>query len=393
MPTPPKKTPASKSAKPAVKARKAADAEPMLGSSGAATSAPVEKPISLDAITGHEQPKAILRSAIKSQRVHHAWVFAGEQGVGKFTTALAFAAELLLPPAASDEHLRIKDSLVRGAHPDLHVVTKELASISREDAVRRQKQTTIAKAVLDQFLLEPAARTRLVSAPSVAGKVFVIDEAELIDPVGQNTLLKTLEEPPEGTIIVLVTSVESRLLPTIRSRCQRVAFTGLNEAEMDRWLAAHASTLGEAVPVERQWIKRYARGSPGAALTAISHHLYTWHTAIEPMVEGVLTGRSGGLSAMGSLLGKLVEERVAELVKARPEASKDAANRLWSKRLLGFLAERFRAELGGNGGPAALHAIDLIAAAERQIEANVQYATAMENLATQVQSADATMLV
>ena len=80
-----------------------------------------------------------------------------------------------------------------------------------------------------RFHEAPAYLTPL-SAPA---KTFIIDEAELIDTVGQNALLKTLEEPPRRTYIFLVTSRPERLLPTIRSRCQHVRFVPLDHASMD----------------------------------------------------------------------------------------------------------------------------------------------------------------
>jgi DNA polymerase-3 subunit delta' len=154
--------------------------------------------------------------------------------VGKFTTALAFAAVILDPSSQPDLSGVIEPDpesasqqlLAAGTHPDLHIITKELAVVSRVDSVRDSKQRNIAKAVLEEFLLEPAARTGSMNG-ALASKVFIVDEAELIDGVGQNSLLKTLEEPAPGSVIILVTANEERLLPTIRSRCQRVGFAPL----------------------------------------------------------------------------------------------------------------------------------------------------------------------
>lgn len=343
---------------------------------------------SLDDVLGHEGPKRTLRAAAAGGRVHHAWVFAGEAGLGKFTSALAFAAELLLPPSKHADHERLRALLRAGNHPDLHVVTKELAAISRDAQIRKQKQTTIAKAVLDEFLLEPASRTRVHTSPSAVAKVFVVDEAELIDATGQNTLLKTLEEPPAGTVIILVTAVESRLLPTVRSRCQRIAFGPVPDADVARALAARRP---DVPPAQRQWAVTFARGSLGAALFAVDQGLYAWQTEIAPMLDaavkaGAAGGGGRGPGALGAAMTKAVDARTAAAVEKRPEASKEAANRLWSKRMLGFVAERVRTVLtaGGADPESLLRAIDLCREAERQIDANVQYGTVFDNLAAQM---------
>lgn len=379
---PKKREPAKPAAKAAPRApRSSAKPGGDLLAPAAAPAPPINRPVSLDEVAGHVGPRRALRTAVASGRVHHAWVFAGEPGVGKFTAALAFAAELLLPPPGHPQHAPLADLLRHGAHPDLHVITKELASHSREDNVRRQKQTNIAKAVLEQFLLEPLVRTRAVTVPSPVGKVFIVDEAELIDPTGQNTMLKTLEEPPEGTAVILVTAVEPRLLPTIRSRCQRIAFSPLAPAELVQVLHAKGADL----PAEqRDWTIWYAKGSPGAALSAIEHGLFAWHAELSPMLDLIAAGRPA--PALGSALAKQVEARVEAAVKSRPEASKDAANRLWTKRLLGFLAERARALIprGGEQALAAIRTIDLCRESERQLDANVAYATVLDHLASQM---------
>jgi DNA polymerase-3 subunit delta' len=207
--------------------------------------APVHGITTLDQIIGQAGAKRTLERAMQSGRVHHAWIFHGPAGVGKKTAAVAFAAAMLDPSTSADlggnlvpEQDSAVQRLVRsGTHPDLHIITKELAAMSREDTVRKGKQFGIAKEVVEEFLTEPAGKSRMMPGESRAGKVFIVDEAELLSPISQNTLLKTLEEPPAGTVIVLVTSAEERLLPTIRSRCQRVSFSPLEEGEMNKWLS------------------------------------------------------------------------------------------------------------------------------------------------------------
>ena len=125
-------------------------------------------------------------------------------------------------------------------HPDLHIITKELARYSDDRATRERKLTRMPVEVVRQHLIEPAQRP----ACSGMARCSSLDEAELLAGEGQNALLKTLEEPPGGasggpTVIILITSSEDRLLPTIRSRCQRVGFTPLPEEVIAGWLDEH----------------------------------------------------------------------------------------------------------------------------------------------------------
>lgn len=361
----------------------------------------------LDEVLGQWTAVGRLQRSMSAERVHHAWIFSGPAGVGKRTAAVAFAAALLDPTTAPDLSGRLAPDpasqtqrMIRaGSHPDLHIVTKELALVSRDDDVRKSKQSSIAKEVVEEFLIEPATRTRVVHSGSAIGKVFILDEAELLNAAGQNAILKTLEEPAPGTVIILITSNEERLLTTIRSRCQRVEFSPLADAQMHEWFK-RASKAG--VPFDPQqvpWLLRFAAGSPGDALLAIRHDLFTWQTALEPMLAAADKGAF--TPELGATMAKLVDERAAAWVKANRNASKDAANKAWARRMLAFLAERTRLRLrthlnakrgsttpgGVDGDPVAdrcLQAMEAIQECQRHIATNVNTALAFENLAAQM---------
>lgn len=363
--------------------------------------APVGPPapgaVRLGQIIGQDRAVATLRAAIQSGRIHHAWIFHGPPGVGKFTTAVAFAAVILDASSQPDLSGVIEpdpDSpaqklLAAGTHPDLRIITKELAAVSRDPGVRDSKQRNIAKEVLEEFLLEPAARTGSSAHGAMASKVFIVDEAELIDPVGQNALLKTLEEPPAGSVLILVTAREERLLPTIRSRCQRVAFAPLADAEMERWLKGSGLDLSGLDAAGRRWLLSYAAGSPGAARLAVETGIAGWHATLAPMLAEVEHGRYP--IDMGATMAKLVDEWATAWVE-RPgneNASKDAANKAAAKQMFRLLSEHFRGLLRRASGDAgrvqmALAAIDLVTDAERQADASVQALFVMDNLAAQL---------
>lgn len=363
---------------------------------------PVAAPFRLSQVIGQERAIAALRATIHSGRIHHAWVFHGPPGVGKFTAAVAFAAVLLDPTSQPDlsgliepqEGSDAQRLLHAGTHPDLHIITKELAAVSRDATVRESKQRNIAKAVLEEFLIEPATRTRGSAAEAAAGKVFIIDEAELIDPVGQNALLKTLEEPPPGSVIILVTSREERLLPTIRSRAQRIAFSPLSTEGMQRWLASSKTDLAGLDASGRNWLLSFADGSPGAARLALDTGLLAWHVALSPMLAELDRGRFP--IDLGTVAAKLADEW-AEARISKPEsgnASKEAASRAAARQLLRLLAEHYREHLRSVVRESdrtvlerAARSIELIQGAERQIESNVQLQFVLESLGAQLAQA------
>lgn len=353
-----------------------------------------EPPIALSRVLGQTRAIEVLEQSMQSQRVHHAWIFHGPQGVGKFTAAIAWAATILDPTSAPDLSGRITpdpDSQVQqllraGTHPDLHVIKKELAKYHDDKKIRDAKLQTIPKAIVEEHLIKPASLAPSMNSNAIAGKVFIVDEAELLDrspnnaPV-QNAILKTLEEPSPGTIIILVTSSEDRLLPTIRSRCQRVAFTPLDDDAMRMWINDQNLDLS---PDEHHWLMQYAAGSPGQLLQAIESGLYQWHTKLEPMC--VQADRGIYPVTMGTTMGDLVEQWAQGWVKVGDKLgenrSKEAANRKGADQMLALIAQRARAGLTDPSRiPRALHAIDCVQRARVEIDTNVQVKFVMEHLA------------
>lgn len=352
-------------------------------------------------ILGQDRALDALRASMASGRVHHAWVFSGPMGVGKCTAAVAFAAMLLDPTLAPnlggeldvDPSGPVRAMINAGTHPDLHVITKELAVYSEDRTVRNSKQITIPKDVIDTHLLGPIARAATVrSASALAQKVFIVDEAELMDrsksnATTQNAILKTLEEPPAGSVIILVTANEDRLLPTIRSRCQRVSFRPLDERAMAAWFKRSAEDVGRTLDAsERQWVERFAAGSPGRALLAARTGLYQWATALEPLLRESDQGKFP--LALGGTMAKLVGGWAEQWVADHKNASKEAANHAAVRHLATLLSDRYRTRLRdamGKGdhatGERCARSIDRIVDAERHVATNVNMGLALEALA------------
>lgn len=360
-------------------------------------------PIPLAAILGHDDPVRILRASIASGRLHHAWIFHGPRGVGKFTTALAFAATILDPTSepgltgdiAPDPESPVQRLLAAGTHPDLHIITKELAKFHDDPDIRARKLITIPKEVVEQHLIRPATLSPVLRNNARIGKVFVIDEAELLDRSAtnaptQNAILKTMEEPDGRTVIILVTSSLERLLPTIRSRCQQVRFAPLPPAAMRTWLSRQPDTPERE---ELAWLLESSEGSPGEFTTARSAGLYQWHLTVAPMLSDIIRGKDR--PELGAMMASLVEEAAKAAVDADKQSSKEAATRQGAYRIfrmvLQSLRNHLRLSLPRPGTPdwndAACRAIDAVENARRTLEAQINPSFAFEELSTDLAAA------
>ena len=347
-----------------------------------------DPPIGLDRVEGQSRAISVLQQSTQSGRLHHAWIFHGPEGVGKFTTAISWASMLLDPSTAPDLQGNLApdpeshtQQLIRaGTHPDLFVIRKELTPFSENAKIRGNKQRNIPKDILVEYLVKPASLAPSINEGATAGKVFIIDEAELVDHVGQNAILKTLEEPGPGTLIILVTSSEDRLLPTIRSRCQRVSFTPLDDESMRRWVASQDSGLD---PESHHWYTNYAAGSPGRFSRAVESDLYSWYRQIDPMLRRAMRGDHP--AELGSVMSTLIDSWASDWVKVGDKLgenrSKDAANHKAASMMLSLIAQQAHAGLTDpSKSNASLQAIDSVTRASEELRTNVSFKMVMEHL-------------
>ena len=163
----------------------------------------------LEEIRDQDVPTRFLRRLIASNRIPNGLLFWGPSGVGKTQTAIAFAKALLCPehadPASPDAAIARK--IDHGNHPDLRIVAPVKKS--------RNIDVEAIDSIIEMASLRPTQS---------AWRVIVVSDAERMRGPAQNHLLKTLEEPPGRTVFILITEYPEFLLPTIRSRCQRVRF-------------------------------------------------------------------------------------------------------------------------------------------------------------------------
>jgi len=172
-------------------------------------------------IIGHQRPLEILRLALGNGRLHHAYLFVGPEGVGKRAVALALAKAIHCRETKNDYCDRCPDCarIQAGNHPDVRLV--HTLEDKKEISIKQVRE------------LEKELNFRSFSGKR---KIAIIDPATLLNASSQNALLKTLEEPPQNSLIVLVAPNAGALLPTLRSRCLRISFGPLARDEVARYL-------------------------------------------------------------------------------------------------------------------------------------------------------------
>ncbi|GEJ59146.1 DNA polymerase III subunit delta' [Anaeromyxobacter diazotrophicus] len=222
-------------------------------------------------LIGQDRALGALRAALSRGALHHAYLFAGPEGVGKGTAARLLAqAANCEGGAASGSAAGFRTDpcgacgpcrkIARGTHPDVLALAEERVMAKAGRWEPKGGRTPSKDIVVDQVrdLVDHRLSLRRFEGRR---RFVVIDPADALNPQAQNALLKTLEEPPADTTLVLVASSPDALLPTIRSRCARLAFAPLPEALLAERLAA----AGRA-PEDARLLAALSGGSLGRAL-------------------------------------------------------------------------------------------------------------------------------
>ena len=234
---------------------------------------------------GHDNAWRQWRDALSGERLHHAWMLTGRQGLGKTHFAMAAARELVAEGGVSQP---------AGPHPDI-IVLERLPKDDKEEKKRTEGKPYETKRNIAVSQIR-AMQQRLTTRPTLGTRrAVIIDPSDDLEKGASNALLKSLEEPPDGTYFLLVTHRPARLLPTIRSRCRVVRFPTVSDTELRQFLAREAP---DADPATLQAAIAAANGSPGAALDFVTRDLGALYNAMRAIVsEGdpdfILRGQLG----------------------------------------------------------------------------------------------------
>jgi len=237
-------------------------------------------------ILGHDDVVDQFRRAIARRRLASSFLFAGPEGIGKRSFALKLAQALLCragPEEALDPCGRCPACVqaVALSHPDLDVVSKPGdKSFLPLELLIGDKEHRMREGLCHRIGMKPLMGGR---------KVAIIEDADFLNAEGANSLLKTLEEPPPRSVLILVGTSPTRQLPTIRSRCQLIRFRPL-AADLVATILVAQGLVADAAEAQR--LARHGGGSVRRALDLADPGLWEFRNVLyerlqEPLVQSV----------------------------------------------------------------------------------------------------------
>lgn len=252
-------------------------------------------------ILGHSRVKSLLSGAISRATIPPTLLFAGPHGIGKVLVAGATAAAInCLSPINDADGLpldacgtcRSCDRVARGVHVDVIRLEPDDMATIKIDVVRD---------MLERTGFRPFEGRR---------RVVIVREADALQPQAQNALLKSLEEPPPGTVFILTSAVPGALLPTVRSRCLRLRFGRLTENEVAALLQRDHELSASAA----RGLAALADGSIGQALALASADLALLRELGMQLLQHAARGTAVAprLQAAATIVGPPKKERTRE---------------------------------------------------------------------------------
>ncbi|RKY11489.1 MAG: hypothetical protein DRP65_04125 [Planctomycetota bacterium] len=222
--------------------------------------------MSLKEIFCQDKAIGILQRAYAADKLAHAYLFVGPDGVGKFKTAQEWAKMLLCNDKIEQQrpegvfydscgNCRSCEVFEGGAHPDFNHIYKELVEFTKTGKGKTPLDLPID--VIREFIIDKVAGRPQMSSATV----YVVREAERLNQSSQNALLKVLEEPPKYCFIIMICSRLENMLPTTQSRCQIIRFGPVDAEKIVEQLTRSGVAAGEA----KYWAA-FSDGSLGTAL-------------------------------------------------------------------------------------------------------------------------------
>lgn len=187
-------------------------------------------------IYGHERTKNILKRALQTNEVGHAYIFEGRSGIGRYSMAEAFASALLCQNPEECEPCEKCPSCVQcaaGSNPDVRVITNALYDPKKKS---NKILTDTIRAMKQEIYIKPALGER---------RVYIIPNADTMNNSAQNSLLKILEEPPAYCTLILIAENSAAFLPTVLSRAVRIKFLPLSAELVYKYLEDKGIAFGD----------------------------------------------------------------------------------------------------------------------------------------------------
>lgn len=240
-------------------------------------------------IIGHGKCIDILRRIVSSGRIGHAYLFIGPEGTGRKMTAEAFIAALFCGREDACGSCPTCRKLAAGSHPDLHLLQPD-GQFIKIDQVRA---------------LQRELAYRPYEAPR---KACIIDGADRLNQSSGNALLKTLEEPPGNALMILLATTADNVLPTVRSRCQQLLFSGIPTEAIEQFLRDGGTDTGTA-----QVASSLADGSIARALALCNEDIMTHRSAVITAACGLNRREMLPMFTLGEMFDKEREKATQAL--------------------------------------------------------------------------------
>ena len=267
-------------------------------------------------LIGHEEQIQLFLRAYNAGTLHHGWLITGDEGIGKATLAYKIARFLLsaqdgvkydsldISPASP-----IFSQVAQKSHPDFKVLERDFTDTDKKKLIKAINQG-------DEVDTQSLKRSAVIKVDDVREvvdflskksfndnwRVVIVDSADDLNPSSANALLKILEEPPLKSILLLLSHNAGKLLPTIKSRCAKLALASLKDEEVASLLRRYDTDLSEE---EVKGLAQIAGGSIGRALK------YDENNALQ-LYDNIKKVCYGGKKSDGVLMMDLVNEVAAD---------------------------------------------------------------------------------
>ena len=253
------------------------------------------QPIQNSYLIGHEEKEKLFLNAYNTNTLHHGWLITGDEGIGKATLAYKIARFLLTAtPNQQYNTLDISPTnpifgqIIQKSHPDFKVLERDYTETDKKKLIKAINSGD----TVDEELKQSLKRSSVIKVDDVRDvvtflskksfndnwRVVIVDSADDLNTSSANALLKILEEPPLKSILLLLSHNPGKLLPTIRSRCAKLALSPLKENEVQSLIRRYLPDLDEK---EVKGLAKISKGSIGRAIKYSENNALTIYSKIQ----------------------------------------------------------------------------------------------------------------